>query len=151
MQFSCTADYLHSFVCERSAAGEAQEGTDLPESVVDLLVSVRDYLQDKCEPPVYVSDRRFMKAIQLLQVAAYTDGREEVSALISAHPRKCTALKDTVWKPMIPIVFDRDHELLVFKDPSKPCGEASTVQFCHNPSFCCVNTIQLSSARPSSQ
>lgn len=63
----------------RSAAGEAQSGTDLPESVVDLLVGVRDYLQDKCEPPVYVSDRRFMKAIQLLQVAAHTDGRDEVA------------------------------------------------------------------------
>jgi MoxR-like ATPase len=35
-------------------------------------------LQDKCEPPVFVSDRRFMKAVQLLQVAAFSDGREEV-------------------------------------------------------------------------
>ena len=52
---------------------------DLPESVVDLLTGLRDYLQDKCEPPVYVSDRRFMKAINLLQVAAFADGRNEVS------------------------------------------------------------------------
>ena len=37
------------------------------------------WLQDKCEPPVYVSDRRFMKAIQMLQVAAYADGRDSVS------------------------------------------------------------------------
>lgn len=35
-------------------------------------------LQDKCEPPMYVSDRRFMKAIQMLQVAAHADGRDQV-------------------------------------------------------------------------
>ncbi len=52
---------------------------DVPESVIDVLTSLRDYLQDKCEPPIYVSDRRFMKALNLLQVAAYADGREEVS------------------------------------------------------------------------
>ena len=52
---------------------------DVPESVIDLLTSLRDYLQDKAEPPIYVSDRRFMKALNLLQVAAFADGREEVS------------------------------------------------------------------------
>ena len=41
---------------------------DVPESVIDLLTGVRNHLQDKCEPPVYVSDRRFMKAIKMLQV-----------------------------------------------------------------------------------
>ena len=40
---------------------------DVPESVIDLLTGVRNHLQDKCEPPVYVSDRRFMKAIKMLQ------------------------------------------------------------------------------------
>ncbi len=50
----------------------------VPDSVVNVLTSLRDYLQDKCEPPIYVSDRRFMKAINLLQVAAYADNREEV-------------------------------------------------------------------------
>jgi AAA lid domain len=34
--------------------------------------------QDKCEPPVYVSDRRFMKSINMLQVAAFADGRSQV-------------------------------------------------------------------------
>ena len=46
--------------------------------MIDLLTGVRNFLQDKSEPPVYVSDRRFMKAINLLQVAAYADGRDEV-------------------------------------------------------------------------
>ena len=51
---------------------------DLPDAVVDILTSLRNHLQDKCEPPVYVSDRRFMKAVNLLQVAAYADGRDQV-------------------------------------------------------------------------
>jgi len=58
---------------------------DVPESVIDVLTSLRDYLQDKCEPPIYVSDRRFMKALNLLQVAAYADGRDEVSIVLCMH------------------------------------------------------------------
>ena len=56
----------------------------VPDSVIDVLTSLRDYLQDKCEPPIYVSDRRFMKAINLLQVAAYADNREEVGHALQA-------------------------------------------------------------------
>ena len=51
----------------RSTAGKAYGAVDVPESVIDLLTGVRNHLQDKCEPPVYVSDRRFMKAIKMLQ------------------------------------------------------------------------------------
>lgn len=51
---------------------------ELPDAVVDVLTALRNYLQDKCEPPIYVSDRRFMKAVNLLQVAAYADGRDQV-------------------------------------------------------------------------
>ena len=65
---------------------------DLPESVIDLLTGLRDYLQDKCEPPVYVSDRRFMKAINLLQVASFADGREEVSLSCRIMGRKIARL-----------------------------------------------------------
>ena len=75
----------------RNTAPEAHESIDLPESVIDLLTGLRDYLQDKCEPPVYVSDRRFMKAINLLQVAAFADGRDEVRAFLvyCAHASYC--------------------------------------------------------------
>lgn len=62
----------------RAAAPRAIAAVDLPDSVVELATGLRDYLQDKCEPPVYVSDRRFMKAINLLQVAAFADGRDQV-------------------------------------------------------------------------
>ena len=51
---------------------------ELPDAVIDILTSLRNYLQDKCEPPVYVSDRRFMKSVNLLQVAAHADGRDQV-------------------------------------------------------------------------
>ena len=72
-------------VC-RSTAGKAVGAVDVSETVIDLLTSLRDYLQDKAEPPIYVSDRRFMKALNLLQVAAFADGREEVNGTI-AHLR----------------------------------------------------------------
>ena len=42
------------------------------------MFNAKGVMQDKCEPPVYVSDRRFMKAINLLQVAAHADGRSQV-------------------------------------------------------------------------
>lgn len=63
----------------KSALPSAVAATDVPEGVIDILTGLRNYLQDKCEPPVYVSDRRFMKAVRMLQVAAYCDGRPAVS------------------------------------------------------------------------
>lgn len=46
----------------------AEAAVDVPQSVVDLIVDLRSHLQDKCEPPVYVSDRRLVKSIALLRV-----------------------------------------------------------------------------------
>jgi MoxR-like ATPase len=63
----------------RTTARRAVEAVDVPDSVIELLTGLRNYLQDKCEPPVYVSDRRFMKSINMLQVAAFADGRSQVS------------------------------------------------------------------------
>lgn len=57
----------------------AIEAVDISDEMIDLLTELRNYLQDKCEPPIYVSDRRFMKAVNLMQVAAYADGRSQVS------------------------------------------------------------------------
>ena len=72
----------------RACRAAATKAVSLPEHVVDLLVDLRQYLSDKCEPPVYVSDRRFMKAVNLLQVAAHADGRDvvcEADALLLEH------------------------------------------------------------------
>ncbi|EFJ46414.1 hypothetical protein VOLCADRAFT_93182 [Volvox carteri f. nagariensis] len=71
----------------RGTATTAYSAVDVPDSVIDLLTGLRNHLQaageewgpDKCEPPMYVSDRRFMKAIRMLQVAAYADGRDQVN------------------------------------------------------------------------
>ncbi|GLC61752.1 hypothetical protein PLESTB_001799100 [Pleodorina starrii] len=63
----------------RGTATAAYDSVDVPDSVIDLLTGLRNYLQDKCEPPLYVSDRRFMKAVRMLQVAAHADGRDQVN------------------------------------------------------------------------
>ena len=75
----------------RDTARAAYTAVDLPDAVVDILTSLRNYLQDKCEPPVYVSDRRFMKSVNLLQVAAYADGRDQVHAPSSDDPTQSHA------------------------------------------------------------
>lgn len=67
---------------------KACEITTVPDSVINLMTDLRAHLQDKCEPPIYVSDRRLLKAVTLLRVAAYTDGRTIVSdfdTLLLAH------------------------------------------------------------------
>lgn len=63
----------------RSSAKAAVAQVQVPDTVISVLTALRDHLQDKCEPPVYVSDRRFMKAINMLQVAAFADGRSQVN------------------------------------------------------------------------
>ncbi|GIL67160.1 hypothetical protein Vafri_20601 [Volvox africanus] len=63
----------------RGTALAAYSSVDVPDSVIDLLTGLRNHLQDKCEPPLYVSDRRFMKAVRMLQVAAHADGRDQVN------------------------------------------------------------------------
>ena len=62
---------------------------------MNILVGLRNWLQDKCEPPVYVSDRRFMKAVNLLQVAAHADGRTQVGQQRSWMGASCYLW--TVW------------------------------------------------------
>jgi hypothetical protein len=52
----------------RTVPDAAHQAVDVPEPVVDLLAELRNWLADKAEPPVRVSDRRLMKAVRLLQV-----------------------------------------------------------------------------------
>lgn len=56
----------------RAVAKAAAEQVSVPMHVTNLLVDLRTFLQDKVEPPVYVSDRRLVKALALLQVCLYT-------------------------------------------------------------------------------
>ena len=70
----------------------AELNVDVPQSVVDLIVDLSAHLQDKCEPPVYVSDRRLVKSVALLRVAAYTNGRNAVSEF------DCLLLANVLWQ-----------------------------------------------------
>ena len=50
---------------------EAEARVDVPRGVVDLIVDLRAYLQDSCEPPVYVSDRRLVKVRSISHWSPY--------------------------------------------------------------------------------
>ena len=52
----------------RGVREAALKSVTVPRHVVDLIVDLRTFLQDKLEPPVYVSDRRVVKALAMLQV-----------------------------------------------------------------------------------
>ncbi|KAK3246417.1 hypothetical protein CYMTET_44048 [Cymbomonas tetramitiformis] len=64
----------------------------VPDRVVDLLIDLRSHLQESCEPPIYVSDRRMVKVVALLRCAAYTSGRFTVSEM------DCLLLQHTLWQ-----------------------------------------------------
>lgn len=72
----------------RRCKEEAVRHVRVSPAVIQLITDLRTFLQEKTEPPVYVSDRRLVKAIQLLQVAAYCNGRNSVTeydALLLQH------------------------------------------------------------------
>jgi len=47
---------------------KAREAVSVPIGIIHLMADLRGWLQDKCEPPVYVSDRRLVKAVDLMRV-----------------------------------------------------------------------------------
>ncbi|KAK9827021.1 hypothetical protein WJX74_003724 [Apatococcus lobatus] len=71
---------------------QAVKTVSVPTEVVNVLTDLRAYLQDKLEPPVYVSDRRLVKSVALLQVAAYTSGRSSISL------HDCLLLQHVLWQ-----------------------------------------------------
>jgi len=75
----------------RSVKDLALGVTDLPKDIVELLCDLREFLQEKCEPPVYVSDRRLVKIVSMLRVMAYTNGRRQVNEY------DCLMLQHTMW------------------------------------------------------
>jgi MoxR-like ATPase len=76
-------------LCMRS---EAHRLVRVPSEIIQLVTDVRDYMQTKVEPPVYISDRRLFKAVNMLKVAAYTNGRIEIS------PFDCLLLQHCLWQ-----------------------------------------------------
>ncbi|EFJ43346.1 hypothetical protein VOLCADRAFT_96404 [Volvox carteri f. nagariensis] len=77
----------------------------VPQSVIQLVTDLRIHLQERFEPPVYVSDRRLVKSIQLLQVAAYCNGRDTVSEY------DCLLLQHVLWQR--PEQSDRIHDRII--------------------------------------
>jgi len=72
----------------RRCRDEAVSRVYVTPAVIQMVTDLRTYLQEKMEPPVYVSDRRLVKSVQLLQVAAYCNGRDTVTeydALLLQH------------------------------------------------------------------
>ena len=70
----------------------AEATVAVPPEVLNIIADLRSYLQDKCEPPVYVSDRRLVKAVALMQVAAYTSGRTVLADY------DCLLLRHVLWQ-----------------------------------------------------
>jgi len=80
---------VDDFAATRRAA---INGVRVPQHVIQLLADLRGYLQEKVEPPVYVSDRRLVKAVALMQVAAYCNGRNSVTEY------DCLLLEHILWQ-----------------------------------------------------
>ena len=61
---------------------EAVRQVRVPKSVIAMIADLRSHLQENLEPPVYVSDRRLVKAIAMLQVRRCTPVLSPVLPLI---------------------------------------------------------------------
>ena len=90
------------FECTRALA---EEQVEVSSEVLNIIADLRQYLQEKCEPPVYVSDRRLVKSVALLQVAAYSSGRTYVT------PKDCMLLQHVLWQR--PEEADKIYEWLL--------------------------------------
>ena len=58
--------------CQNQCRQEALSKVKVPVEVRQLLADLRTHLREKIEPPVYVSDRRLVKAVGLMQVSMLT-------------------------------------------------------------------------------
>jgi MoxR-like ATPase len=77
---------------ELTAAIEQQAAqVTLSADAMHLLRDVRAFLRDEADPPVYISDRRLVKAAHMLRIAAATQGRAQVSTL------HCLLLQHVLW------------------------------------------------------
>lgn len=103
-----TADEMQSLfnVSALSAVRDEARAVILPNDVVSLLVDLRSWLQESCEPPIYVSDRRLVKAVAMLRVAAHCSGRTAVSTMdclllehvMMQRPEQAPSIRDWLLK-----------------------------------------------------
>lgn len=64
---------------------------NVPTAVTDLVVKLRSFLETKLEPPIYLSDRRIKKMINILKVCAITCERNSILYF------DCLLLEFMVW------------------------------------------------------
>eukprot|EP00238_Polyblepharides_amylifera_P007349 CAMPEP_0196585576 /NCGR_PEP_ID=MMETSP1081-20130531/51182_1 /TAXON_ID=36882 /ORGANISM="Pyramimonas amylifera, Strain CCMP720" /LENGTH=497 /DNA_ID=CAMNT_0041907171 /DNA_START=285 /DNA_END=1778 /DNA_ORIENTATION=+ len=76
----------------REVLTSALQTTLVPSDIIELLTDLRTFLQESCEPPIYVSDRRLIKIVTMLRVMAYTNGRRAVNVY------DCLMLQHTMWQ-----------------------------------------------------
>jgi len=89
----------------QNTRSRAEAFVEVPPGVLNLIADLRAFLQDKCEPPVYVSDRRLVKAVALMQVAAYTSGHRKLAG------HHCLLLRHVLWQR--PEEADRIYDWLL--------------------------------------
>jgi MoxR-like ATPase len=51
----------------RSFRASALQAVTVPRHVIDILVDLRTHMQEQLEPPAYISDRRLVKAVDLMK------------------------------------------------------------------------------------
>lgn len=66
----CTAAWsrLETIVLDPGCRQQAVRHVSVPAEVRQLLADLRSHLAEKVEPPVYISDRRLVKSVALMQV-----------------------------------------------------------------------------------
>jgi len=97
---------------------ELSYNVTIPQEVLDLIRDIRVFLRDELEPPIYVSDRRLVKAMNLLKVSAVTNGRAYVSLvdtlllsnILWYSPDERKVIKKFLWNKII-----RDDETKSFQ------------------------------------
>ena len=63
----------------------------VPLDVKHILRDTRIHLRDRIDPPIFISDRRLLKAVKMLCISACTNGRDYVNVA------DCLLLKHVLW------------------------------------------------------
>jgi hypothetical protein len=113
MPMTSTSKYTVSSSLTEELITEIKARSDsvtIPQEVLDIIRDIRIYLRDEIDPPIYVSDRRLRKAMQLLKVSAFTCQRNYVSLvdtlllcdILWYTPDERKTIRSFLWKKMIP-------------------------------------------------